>query len=985
MRYRLLVTLILATTFASTHSSSANEIPPIFVLHSERTLPGANPDRKGPLLQRELFRQAVLLTAREELGLSTRDSALRETSPSRAERMVFFAGIDPAFGNKEGLDIGYFLRAGHPSNATERLIEGRLAMLYKYEEWTAVMEELSRTTLRDLLLANGVSERVSCSRSGREANLKEIERLLAHLSELSQYQALRLIHAGLRANSESPELLGMATRAYANLGQLTREHWSVEHKVYQARALLYAERLVVKEDRSPWSLAHRAYARALVGRHHTAMTDMGNVVGSQVDLPWIDIVEAFLRFDTSRLLDAVEQNDSESQLAALLACLSMEFSTSRSERSAVEAPALATSPDTLRVHGILFRHGGVGLRRHLAPESRANFFRHLIETLPNLNALPGETLNLLQKIPASVPESVLRGRINAREPNAGETSSSRSIFERFFSPSAPELEWWTVAQLVETLRNPEVNTGEVEPSWSMLATLIEESNFTRVRLHLHALARSLSVEVPEELRQHTTAETIGHPLAATLPLFWVRGRFGTQAVRKLLAEMYLEEVPMVMMPLVYYYSNGVETYRELTRNDAYRIMVLHGDRVYDDVFIAADIYVSRTRENMLTHLLKISPNDPHTLARALQHAPRLVEERLRVEKETLMDNPTAAFARAEELRRQGNLDDAAAILEKVLPKMPDLGPYRLLAEIYLEQGDEKRWLKTLEHFIEHGHSGGLLATRAREQIARHYLETGRAAQAIPYAEAAAQSWASTPMTLAAECYFAAGQMERSLYWFKARHARYPRDTSPFAVFYWYIKTGLPIDDHIREEVRKAINGRAFNVYWNSFYHGFFHFYEGHAEVAVKLIEAAYRIDKETPRLGLVAAMMADHFGMETERDQLLTDVAEGEPEHYSSSESRTATVGLAKAFRNALAGETKATLNRIHIEEIIESAHSNEKVDLAILAGHFFHKRGFTDDALHFYRSALSTRHTNRALEPLAYNGLRALGAELFDEFRGGD
>lgn len=941
--------------------------PEILFLHSQRTPIVNRPIEKAPLLQRELVRQAVLLAARDELGLFTGDAALRETAPAGTNSLSLFAGITPGSGREAGLALGYFLQAGSPDSAGETLTEGRLPMLYEYEQFTAAMEELSRNVFPDLLRAHGFSGRVAEGEKQPVPKVADIEIHLSELNELSQFRSLRLIHQGLREEPDSREFLGVAVRAYANLGQLSREHWSVGHKVFQARSLLYAERLVVREDRSPWSLAHRAYARALVGRHHAAQSDLKEVVDAGIQLPWLEPIYPFLNFNTRELVEIIEADVEASQLAALLACLTVEFSESESETFAAGDPALVVSPYNFRVHSILFRNGGISTKRFLSIESRANFLGHLIESLPEMEEIPGETVKLLAATPPGITKAELRDRVAARS-----SADARSFWE-LFQPGAKRIVWWSVADLVESLRMEETNTKGSEPSWSLLAGLIEETNFTLVRAHLHMLARSLGVEVREELQEHLRAETAGHPLASILPTFWVKERRGTDGIRGLLTELNIAEVPMVSLPLIGNHSRGVETFGNMTRREGQMLAVHHGDRVYDDLLMAADYYVSKTREQMLRHLIQISPNDPHTRARLVRHAPELARELFGQDAEQLIENPEAALAVAKDYRARGEVEKAVGILEELIGRMPDFKPHVELAEIYLEQGNEDRWLETLTQFIENGEDRGLLRTRARERIARHFLETGRAGRALPFAAAAAQSWAASALLLAANCYFAAGDMERSLYWFEARHSRYPRPYSRIAVYNWRVKSGIPLDDQGVRELHAFVAKHDSTDYWGTLYHGTFHFYEGDQAEAIALIENAFRMDTETPRLGLVAAMFADSFGLEAERDRLLKNVAEGDPARYSYPESRAASVALAGIFLAALSGKNEKLLHQEYLKKTIESAYQTEKTDLAIIVGHFLDKRGLKDEALRYYRSAIMARHSNSLLEPLLYNRLRAL------------
>ena len=88
------------------------------------------------------------------------------------------------------------------------------------------------------------------------------------------FAAVRLAHAAARGGDARPEVLEVLARGYAQLGLLTDHHWDAAHKAYSARALLYAQRLVASDPRSPRGLWHRAYAESLAGLHRHALDDL---------------------------------------------------------------------------------------------------------------------------------------------------------------------------------------------------------------------------------------------------------------------------------------------------------------------------------------------------------------------------------------------------------------------------------------------------------------------------------------------------------------------------------------------------------------------------------------------------------------------------------------------------------------------------------------------------------------------------------------
>ena len=97
---------------------------------------------------------------------------------------------------------------------------------------------------------------------------------LKSLGLAPQFAAVRALHAQIRSDGESPERLGALVRAYANLGSETEYQWTPSSKLFKARALLYAQRMLARDPRSPWPLWHRAYALALSGLHRDALADL---------------------------------------------------------------------------------------------------------------------------------------------------------------------------------------------------------------------------------------------------------------------------------------------------------------------------------------------------------------------------------------------------------------------------------------------------------------------------------------------------------------------------------------------------------------------------------------------------------------------------------------------------------------------------------------------------------------------------------------
>ena len=288
------------------------------------------------ILERELIRQAILIAARDELGLSTRDELL-ENVPS---------AIDSRIG--EPAEVAILFRRNECHALVRRGAGPEPEVLQAYDLGTnpdagnysprlvARAEELSRTEFPALLKRLGASETSNVVRPDRGVPA-EVERQLETLSMIDVFGAVRALHEAIRSDGESPARLAALARAYAQLGVLTEFHWHPAHRVFKARALLYAERLVARPgQRNPAEgLETRAFVRALVGRHDLALADLDAATRTAKGAPTPPapgtssvapvlrlLIEAYLKGDRSRL---AIKNRPEDRLASLLTLMAVEY------------------------------------------------------------------------------------------------------------------------------------------------------------------------------------------------------------------------------------------------------------------------------------------------------------------------------------------------------------------------------------------------------------------------------------------------------------------------------------------------------------------------------------------------------------------------------------------------------------------------------------------------------------------------------------
>ena len=300
--------------------------------------------------------------------------------------------------------------------------------------------------------------------------------MLERMDLVAQFAAIRALHEALKT-SRSPELEGALVRGYANLGLLTEQNWDPSHKVFKARALLYAQRMVAQAP-SSWSLFHRAYARALVGMHQDALNDLEEA-GKRPDgekgvkPAWVGLIAASCRFDTAPL-EAAGRDEHLGELALLLRFLALEDPATPLVALNAGSDALAKRPDLYRVIDGMCNIGGV-----------AN----------------------LHRVDRAGPGSDRRGHPPSLEGAARAAGGARLAI--------PEGDVAVVKALLAAGGSAE-DAGE--PSWAVLGNLIRQARFLVVWRRLQFMRENLQVPVDEFLTEALPLVE-GHPFRPFLEMY----------------------------------------------------------------------------------------------------------------------------------------------------------------------------------------------------------------------------------------------------------------------------------------------------------------------------------------------------------------------------------------------------------------------------------------------------------------------------------
>lgn len=905
------------------------------------------------MLVRELFRQALLIAAREELGLVTRDAWLGDAIPTEGEIRPFDLAIQ-ADGRLQVL-------RGFPSSAKAINATNLPAItssdFYLKRLWVDA-ETLSRTSLVETL-KRALGPRQPPSWTSDLAVPKSIEDSSQQMSFLSQFKAAREIHELMAAQGQSPALLGALSRIYANLGILTEFHWHPAHKVFKARAILYAQRWLARQPDSLPAKWHRAYALTLAGAHADALDDLDSAQKTwqamaenqrPVRPGWVAMLDAYCRYDIDQLA-AKREDPQHGPLAALLQYHAVELAGNQRWPLQVAAPTLEKIPDCFRVHDGVCVFGGVSVG-HLA-------------TLAPIQVLARTLYDEVQRMPG-LPESV---RQQAQRPVAEQAVSGldvenmttefqarvrliaalREASQPTTTPKAkPELD--PNDKPADPVSNRPANepssrpSDSGEPSWAALAHMIQEVSFIHVWRRASFERHALSVPTEEFL---TLAGPLvdDHPLRPFLDtLAWdiVKQRGAMARV----AQMAPDGLELHAGPILGSFGH----FRVRNANPILASMQEHRDALARDFVVLGRLVDDDPKQldRCAKALLRISPYSP--LARRWLVDVKAASKAQIAEWEKLaIKYPGLASGLAQYYIKAEQWDDAARCCQAAIKIVDDKAIYELLAEVYAKKGDEGRWLETLEGALRLP-DYGLDHAQIQSKIAWHLMGKKEWTRALPYATAAAECYSAWGLMCAAACYEGLHEWEKAEQFVQATADRYR--SSALEWYFFCRRTGRGdlaaarnlaktyVEDPSAQDSRDARCDVAT-----------FYVLEGQRDKAL----AVYRevlAELADPFFGLWVVILADEIQDHDVRDAALARIRLDSPSlvRKEIGKVRKELIALAGLIERDLAQRGNGRIDLKAAEEVratIDDPHELGYFDLFLaryLQGH-----GMRDEAVHYW------------------------------------
>ena len=473
-------------------------------------------------LPREIARQGLLIAARDELGLPTRDATLREPFLDAEETELVPLYVLTGNGMNGRLSASLAQLEGRQSRqiwSTEYRCPAKsdqtyLAMVQQIEadSRTGIVEALrevgygTASGQSGQTAATGDSQSVEPAKhSAQKAIPDKVEEFLSVMNFVPQFAAVRRAHGANREQGQSPESMSVLVRGYAHLAMLSEPYWNSMSRAYKARALLYAERMAVAYPDSSEAFWHRAYARAIVGLHGAALSELNEIAKTfgEAEPPdgrlpgCMQLIKPYCLFDGERLLAVGNEDELLLPLAHYLNFRVVEAVNDPRLVTTACQEALEHCPDAYEIYRSLCRDAPLGVTRWAARAAPAAMAAYLPVRLKAMDGLPESVEPLLGLEQPGPPFKLFA--------DAGDMLSSTSNSNQ------------VAAALIVAGR---VGEDSAEPSWAVLGRMIQEENYLNCVQLLHNGRNAVEFSLADVVKELMPLVE-GHPYASYVESFRV--------------------------------------------------------------------------------------------------------------------------------------------------------------------------------------------------------------------------------------------------------------------------------------------------------------------------------------------------------------------------------------------------------------------------------------------------------------------------------
>ena len=393
------------------------------------------------------------------------------------------------------------------------------------------------------------------------------------------------------------------------------------------------------------------------------------------------------------------------------------------------------------------------------------------------------------------------------------------------------------------------------------------------------------------------------------------------------------------------------------------------DVVYRSILWATDPERCRYFSGSLGSIV---PNSPHrTKLRILYDWEKLQKKSKPKWLAKQEKHPVVAGALAQRYAERGEYEKAEELYLVAIEGMPEYEPYKQLAALYWNHlDDEERMFETVEEYLEQ-EDFGLGHSELCREVVYSLMSQGRAEEALPWAERAAQSYSGQGLEALANCKERLGDFETARKILEAEDQRY--DTSK--TYNFIARTGVgDLEEAYRTKKKNERNHpsttpmrRLSNKVDHSTY----------TEEPEKALAACLQLPQMSPDSALYflgrAAAEADTLGKTEVRDQCWRKIANASAEMAPESSRNES---LKKFAQLCLDATEDSPPSFEQIQTLGMGPKYTTYANVHYLAGRFFEARGDDERAVQHYSEAAKSSFWGWSPVIDSWRRLRNLGEE---------
>jgi len=905
---------------------------PLTRIHARANEPVRNlPDGReahGGLLVRELVRQAILIAARDELGLPTRDSSLEDKIGSKdPNALEIQTTCDPKGKVSISIKLGEKWQSDwkYETEVNYSPIEG----LVNYRELSEKLEQLSRTEIPKALESARFAKQQVPSRKPTAEVEADLQECVARLSSLSQLSAIRRIHRLLASDGESPELLEALSKSYAHLSMLSQRYLSNQCTAFSARSLLYAARLAAIYPDSSRGLWAQAYALGFLGCDLPALQTMqkGTEKCKQTkekEPDWKGPMEAKCHYDPSRLDAWLRAGGKSTEVVEYL-----QFQSTGGGEWFRSLPSVTIARDFARHH-----HPGCTPITRLLAYSPVIMDQHAI--------LPMADQFLRQEVAEQI----------------GHWDEMPALVKRALQSDNP------LQMLPKAMINVGLAIDKGEPSARSIGRLIIEMNI--LQIYDRIAFRALMLAAPwDDERKKSWPEINDHPLSPVIMFAAIYPGTNADYLRKNYSNIPLDEPRLaeliLVRPLI-----GVKIGDRDIGDELLRKARWHADDTSTDLILEARLAEGEAQNDVGKKWLHVSPDRPAAQMLAVMPANNKTFDFSEEQIKNFESHPETISPLIHLLVNGSNDDATLRVLKKAISVYEEPYMYFSLASIYRRRNQMDDWRRTLDDLLAQPNHD-LQHMQAEVDIANYLMEKNEFEEAEPYANSAAETYSGLGLLCQATCAEGMNDPDKAISVFNALGTRYPG----FGGFTWYLAC-LRLDRGDRQIPRKLFEQKYESPGEREYVEvteslALIAGIEGQVEESAKLWEKVYQ-KTHSAYDGVMAALTFAELKRADERDRLFEDVLKNSD---VSQPGQLAERDVVRMIKDDLKDPMGEHLSREKIDQLLQMVDPSSKLNVLYFVGWHLHLSGKSRQGNELYKEVAEGFVRHKWVSSLAAYRLR--------------